>query len=248
MTLQRNHYEVLGVPRTATTDEIKTKYRELARKFHPDIAQDKVMGQKIFSQINQAYRVLGDPDRRAEYDAAMAAEAFAPTRNGTATPASNGSGVSAAPAPNGQTSANVTRLLAEAETAMLQGNVGKVKSICEMVLKTDPGSQKALGLLGDALVQMGRPQEAAAAYQQALKVAPNVVLQAKLSRLTGSVPNGNGAHNGTAPAPTGGLPPRTPPATNGTGAHRTDQGRARTDLGHAEKPSGGLLSRLLGKK
>ena len=60
MSLKRNHYEVLGVSQEATTDQIKKKYRELARKFHPDVVQDKDLGQRVFSQINQAYRILAD--------------------------------------------------------------------------------------------------------------------------------------------------------------------------------------------
>lgn len=73
MQLQRNYYEVLGLPPTAKTDEIKKKYRELARKFHPDLVQDKALGQKVFAQVNAAYRVLGDPERRAMYDATLEA-------------------------------------------------------------------------------------------------------------------------------------------------------------------------------
>lgn len=71
MQLQRNYYEVLGLPPTAKYDEIKRKYRELARKFHPDLVEDKVLGQKVFAQVNAAYRVLGDPERRAQYDATL---------------------------------------------------------------------------------------------------------------------------------------------------------------------------------
>ena len=71
MSLQRNYYEVLGLPPGATTDQIKKKYRELARKFHPDVIQDKTLGQRVFSQINQAYRILGDPDRRAQYNTSL---------------------------------------------------------------------------------------------------------------------------------------------------------------------------------
>ncbi len=77
MSLQRNYYEVLGVPQEATTDQIKKKYRELARRFHPDVVQDKDLGQRVFSQINQAYHILGDRDLRAKYDATLTAAAAA---------------------------------------------------------------------------------------------------------------------------------------------------------------------------
>jgi curved DNA-binding protein CbpA len=68
MSSQPNHYEVLGLPPTATAEQIKKKYRELARLFHPDVNSSPDAEQKILS-VNQAYRVLGDPDRRAAYDA-----------------------------------------------------------------------------------------------------------------------------------------------------------------------------------
>jgi len=68
MSSQPNHYEVLGLPPTATAEQIKKKYRELARLFHPDVNSSPDAEQKILS-VNQAYRVLGDPDRRSAYDA-----------------------------------------------------------------------------------------------------------------------------------------------------------------------------------
>jgi curved DNA-binding protein CbpA len=247
MTLQRNHYEVLGVPRKASTDDIKKKYRELARKFHPDIAKDKTMGQKIFSQINQAYRILGDPDRRAQYDASLSADGPERTQPSAAASSSNGMG-SAQPAAAPPSAQNI-RLLDEAETAMLQNNIGKVKSICDRVLATEPRNQKALGLLGDVLVQMAKPQEAITAYRLALQVGPNAGLQAKLNRLGGgpAPANGNGPRPTPPPTPpTNGTRPTAPPLPPTNSANKTGQNR--TDQGRGEKPSGGLLSRLLGKK
>ena len=101
MSLQRNYYEVLGITPSATTDQIKKKYRELARKFHPDITPDKVLGQRVFTQINQAYRVLADPERRAQYNSQLAALA-APTPgtgSGSGSGSGTGNGSKVAPAP-----------------------------------------------------------------------------------------------------------------------------------------------------
>ncbi|HEV8306757.1 MAG TPA: DnaJ C-terminal domain-containing protein [Methylomirabilota bacterium] len=67
----RDYYEVLGVPRTATAEEIKRVYRQLARKHHPDLqpAAERSQAAERFKEINEAYQVLSDPDKRARYDA-----------------------------------------------------------------------------------------------------------------------------------------------------------------------------------
>jgi curved DNA-binding protein len=67
----RDYYEVLGVPRTATPDDIKRAYRQLARKHHPDLqpTADRARAAERFKEINEAYEVLKDPEKRAKYDA-----------------------------------------------------------------------------------------------------------------------------------------------------------------------------------
>lgn len=67
-TKAKDYYQLLGVDKNAAQDDIKKAYRKLARKYHPDLnPKDKVSEEK-FKEVNEAYAVLGDPQKRAEYD------------------------------------------------------------------------------------------------------------------------------------------------------------------------------------
>jgi tetratricopeptide (TPR) repeat protein len=285
MSLQRNYYEVLGLSPQSSTDQIKKKYRELARKFHPDVVQDKALGQRVFTQINQAYSVLGDPERRAQYNDTLQYMA-AQNKAGQNPGVQNAPSPSAASSPQAASAKTVTApqpasvkpsanpqafadMLARAENSIMAGKPVEARAFCVRILEADPRHIKAMDILGDALVQMGKPGEAAEQYRKALQVAPSSLIQAKLNRIapqsasaratppTRQVPpaapartvppinNGNGTPvkngNGTPPKNGNGTPPK-----NGNGSQKTLLPSAGNGA-DAEKP-GGLLGRLLGRK
>ncbi len=65
---KRDYYEVLGVARDASEDALKKAYRKLAMKWHPDRNRDDRNAEARFKELNEAYDILKDPERRAAYD------------------------------------------------------------------------------------------------------------------------------------------------------------------------------------
>lgn len=65
---KRDYYEILGVPKTANEDEIKSAFRRVAKQYHPDLHPDDKDAEAKFKEANEAYEVLSDPDKRAKYD------------------------------------------------------------------------------------------------------------------------------------------------------------------------------------
>src|SRR5215217_2343567 len=64
----KDYYQILGVARDASDDDIKKAFRKLARQYHPDVAKDKKAAEAKFKEINEANEVLSDPVKRRKYD------------------------------------------------------------------------------------------------------------------------------------------------------------------------------------
>ena len=243
MNLQRNYYEVLGVSADATEQEIKAKYRDLARKFHPDLVNDKALGVKVFSQVNKAYHVLRDTERRRQYDEQqlgdkLQARGGRPGSSNGQSPngyIKDGTGSSRAAtntsqprqqvaAPNTVTlsasqSATLDRSLNLANSAIMEGQFDQARQLCEQILRIDGRNARAMGILGDAYSSLNRNESAIKAYRAALDISPSPMVEAKLRRLQEAAAKAKAEptkQNGSAPVET--------------------------------KPSGGLFSKLMGRK
>jgi hypothetical protein len=178
MKLVRSCYDIVGVDRNSTTDEIKARYRELVKRFHPDHAKDKEFAQQMFSEITTAYRILVDPSQRAAYDAKLGGA------TGGATVASMSATSSDADANKafGRDDERISELLDEADLAILEQQLAKAKALCATVLAEHPDNVRANCIAGDAHMLACHPNRAISAYQEALRVMPSPMIKAKLDR------------------------------------------------------------------
>jgi curved DNA-binding protein CbpA len=166
MKPHRTHYEVLGLQPGASRRQIILRYRELVRKFHPDIAHlDKKTSLVIFCQINVAYSVLRDEERRRLYDE----QTFGPppARSGEQAAAKT-----AQPPPQRAVPKNCLTIpdaLRMAEDAYRRRKVREAEDLCRRIIAVEPGNAPTRRLLGDICFEQRKKQEALEHYRAAVK-------------------------------------------------------------------------------
>lgn len=165
MSTKRTHYEVLGVPRNATDAQIKRKYRQMVRKYHPDVAKDKKLAHKLFIQINDAYHTLSDPDSRRAYDAELdKQEAVSQSYSDFRTSAEYVHNAS---------HLTISQHIKDAQWAFIQKRFQEAVSHCKEAISDNPSDYQAFVILGDVFRAQRKYNAAIRAYSNALQCNPN---------------------------------------------------------------------------
>lgn len=210
MSDTRTHYEVLGLTQDATAEQIKKRFRELVRKYHPDLHRDHPEYHEVFIRISQAHEVLSDSVRRAHYDLGLRDQARrsqsasagaygsapftqrpSPPPSGSARPAGPPTGSGSRPSSPADLRAKreaeqrrqyVTRLMENARQSFQRGNFRDAQRLCEEVLATSRNGA-AYEMLGDIFLRQGRLDEAIQNYTVAAQMLPNSgLIMSKLNR------------------------------------------------------------------
>jgi len=169
MRTSRNYYEILGVPRNATFAQIKRRYKQLVRKYHPDVADtDKATAHRLFIQIREAYEVLSDPSRRRAYDATLDKQTapIGSQRSPGTSQSSNTSSAYKSP------SSRVAQHIRDAQWAFIQRRFQEAINQCKAAIELDSRNAKAYAILGDIYRIQGKPNSAVKYYSYALQYDP----------------------------------------------------------------------------
>ena len=140
-------YEVLGVARDASKDEIKSSYRKLAREHHPDVNPDEVGAEERFKDISAAYGVLSDDDKRARYDefgAAGLKEGFDPEQARAYQHWSRGAGQSPFQPASGKARGGIVRATSSATSYSTTLPRPKNRAVCGASAKAPAGRNSAV--------------------------------------------------------------------------------------------------------
>jgi curved DNA-binding protein CbpA len=191
----RSHYEVLGLPRNVNPAQIKRRYRELVRKFHPDVSKDKTTSHRLFLQINEAYEVLSDAVRRKAYDETLDLDDMIRSQRAARATTTTPSRPSAQPGPQ-TPSRKVAQLLRDAQFAFIQKRFSTATDLCKQALGIDSRNARAFAMLGDIYRAQGKTGAAIKYYNYAIQYDPkDSDSQKKLLNLIGKQVKAQRAHN-----------------------------------------------------
>lgn len=198
MSERRTHYEVLGVPRNATGEDVRRRFRELARTEHPDKNQSPGAHER-FLRINEAYLVLSDASRRASYDLLLRDRDRRDSEQRRQRAASSGYRRQPPPGSAGEPASRVrserdlkerdqrrqeaARFLRMAQDAYARGHIREAERLCSEVLSRVRNGT-AHEILGDIYARQSRREQAIRHYTQAAQIlVNNGLVMSKLNRL-----------------------------------------------------------------
>jgi len=242
---------VLGVARSCDGETLKSAYRRLVRENHPDIASDKEAATRRMTQINAAWALVSDPQKRADFDLRQrfeerqrrehfAAQSVRPSNAPGRTSSGQSNLATRAPSAKNSNSkgdkrppASVSRHARLADASRLlfkQNKPAEALELCRAILKTDFRNIPARELMGEAYLRLGQTERALAVWEQALVLAPN---NAPLRRRWMQLMSPDVRAAPQTPMP--GVPTSPPPVPVKTAATRS------------KKKAPGLFSRLVGR-
>lgn len=181
----KNHYETLGLPFGASAEQIRKRYRELVRRYHPDV-NPSPNAKEQFLRIQEAYQVLSDPERRRHYDALlrMRLQAGGSGTRGHAATSKSPSASTARPSESKVKLEEARRAILQAEQAFLQGRLRDALYWARQATRLQPRGPKGYEIMGDVYRVQGHYDAALNAYTYALQLDPhNPDLQQKFERV-----------------------------------------------------------------
>ena len=182
----KTFYEILGVPEDAKLDEIKKRYRELARKYHPDVAQDKELASQIFNLVTEAYKTLSDDDTRKTYDAEQFLKKRRAQERSRPRPSAT-QAASASPAPRTAAQSallEAERFVTQAQAAFVRNKMIEARSLADQALRFNRRSASAYEVLGDVSRVQGKVDEAIGHYTMTLQLDPrNQAVRQRMERM-----------------------------------------------------------------
>ena len=201
---ERTHYEVLGLPETASLEEIKKQYRTLARKYHPDVNTGPEAA-RLFSSLAEAYRVLNDAESRRVYDAERALRQRQASFKSTG-PVNHPAGPRAAPVPSQQQTTTTAgqesdRLVQQAQIAFSRNRMAEARSQAEQALRYNKRNAAAWEVIGDVCRNQERYDDALRHYTMASQHDPRrASVQQKIERIARKPSGGQGGAGSHTPA------------------------------------------------
>lgn len=166
-TPQPDHYRALGIPRDSTPEQIRSAFRKLVLKFHPDRSKDPKTVD-AFMRITAAYEVLSDPDRKANYDRLLN---LTSQPNRPSTPPSTRARPPGSAAPQAR-SAPPSEAVERLREQLRRGKLFEAEITANEVLRENPKSGFAYGVLGDIARTRGDYPRASKMYAFALQMEP----------------------------------------------------------------------------